>query len=273
MGVLSHDEINKCFLELLKEFDDFCNSNDLKYYLLWGTLLGAVRHKGFIPWDDDVDVCMPREDYEQLINTYNLKNRYPYLLIHFSQQKEVNRRLAFLTDTRIGLRKHGVSSKSKFDCLGIDIFPIDGVCDCSIKQNFHETEISIFQILYAVKTIDLEAPRSFARNIIIKIARAILKPISLKKIVTVCDSLAKKQSYCKTSRVGVYAIKTYGRYMIFNKTDFDRVIQIDFESLKLNIPIGYNNILTIIYGDYMTPPPVEKRKPHNPYDEYYIKGN
>lgn len=79
MQRLSSDEIKRIELNILLKFDDYCQENNLRYYLAGGTLLGAIRHKGFIPWDDDIDVCMPRPDYERFIRSYS-QAQYCYKL-------------------------------------------------------------------------------------------------------------------------------------------------------------------------------------------------
>ena len=76
MRILNNKEIKKIELNILLHFDSFCKEHNLRYYLSGGTLLGAVRHKGFIPWDDDIDVCMPRPDYEKMINIYQNKGNF-----------------------------------------------------------------------------------------------------------------------------------------------------------------------------------------------------
>lgn len=124
MRNISFEEMKKVELEILSFFADFCETHNLRYFLAYGTLIGAIRHKGFIPWDDDVDIQMPREDYDILISLFNIGNDSPYRLIS-PLEKQSCYTIVKIIDTRTIKIENGI----KNDPLGIDIdiFPLDGI--------------------------------------------------------------------------------------------------------------------------------------------------
>ena len=129
---LTIEELKAVELNILKDVAKFCEKHDIKYFLCGGTLLGAIRHKGFIPWDDDIDIAMPREDYERFFKLYNSSNtRY-----HAdSLENNPNWHMSFgrVGDTATVLYEHTLKEKYKEYHAFIDVFPVDGIPSCSWK--------------------------------------------------------------------------------------------------------------------------------------------
>lgn len=126
MKKLNLNEIKAVELNILKQFDQFCKNNNLRYYLAGGTLLGAIRHKGFIPWDDDIDVCMNRPDYERLLNEFPQNNDNSNLQICDIKYKNFDAPFCKIVanNTRVRNKFLGNLANSK---LWIDVFPVDGL--------------------------------------------------------------------------------------------------------------------------------------------------
>ena len=127
MQILSIDEVRKIQIERLQYLEKKCIENNLRYYLAYGTLLGAVRHKGYIPWDDDIDVVMPRADYEKFLNLMS-KDTHSYIkIVHLDNRKHFFGPYAMLINTQTGM-SHNAVRQEYIDGLGvyIDIFPLDG---------------------------------------------------------------------------------------------------------------------------------------------------
>ena len=244
-------EISK---EILMDFDAFCKEHHLEYHLSYGTLLGAVRHGGFIPWDDDVDVSMPREDYEKL---YNLWKSDPKNT-DFSCCKTQKGNCIYFPMTLI---RHNnttcVYEHSKdFDiCHGmkIDVDFLDGVPSSrilQIKQKFFARLYGLF--------VTQRVP-NLASKLVRFIAWSLLKIIRSNKMRDKIWMYSEKQ-------MKKYHFKDcdYVRYMgspISKREWYDDVVYFDFEGYKMPVPIGYDIILRREYGDYMQYPPVDKRKP------------
>lgn len=237
---------------ILEAFDLFCRENGLCYYLVGGTLIGAVRHKGFVPWDDDLDVAMPREDYEKMFLLWdNKRNRY----------KALRPSQNILTGVHIGLIRDSETTciydyARDYDiCHGlkIDIEPIDGCPESKLarrKQKF-------FCLVYGLMSAQRVPNHGSVMNK--KLAKIILSIIRSKKLRYRIFSFAETQvkkyriSECKNVRID------YG--YTFNKNVFGSPQMAEFEGKMYPIPYDYDTYLKRYYGDYMSYPPQEQCKP------------
>ena len=145
--MLSLQETKQCLLNILIAFDIFCEENNLKYYLCGGALIGAVRHKGFIPWDDDIDVLMPRPDYEKLFKIESKKRIGKNLELFSFKKGNSNLIFAKLGDISTYIYNQYQIEK---ECLSIDIFPLDGLSNSDYinKQNY--LKMNIYKNIYAL---------------------------------------------------------------------------------------------------------------------------
>lgn len=251
-------------LNLLEVFKEVCERKGLKYYIIYGTLLGAVRHKGFIPWDDDIDIVMPREDYDKLKKVSSSEFKEPY----FFQMPENDPdcfyggycRLRNSNTTGISMMDIG------HDCnngIWIDIMPLDTCVGDKKKLNKKIRRINLVQnLLYAKvygkdydKFGDLTSSQWKLYRLVSKFFKHRWLCGWLNRTITAYDD--KNSNYL--------AIFThYNRYQLFDKRDFESTVLLDFENLKLPAPKGYKRCLEMSMGkDYMKYPPLEKRKPHH----------
>ena len=247
-------ELQLCGLEILKEVDKFCRKNDIKYSLGEGTLLGAVRHKGFIPWDDDVDVYMTRENYDKFVNTFKSKNfRVEYfntLKIYWLPFAKVR----MLKDTKF----YTPAIEKICDYTGprIDIMPLDYVPEKSSKeQDKQGKKIKFWKMMLRNKCYPLHKKKKLHQYLPVPIA----KMLPYKYIVKKINYWLKKYDNLDCE----YVVNSSGDYDVrketFPKYYFDELKEIKFEDGKFYISKYYDEILTQIYGDYMTLPPEEKR--------------
>lgn len=245
-------EYKRLLILLLKEIDTFCNEKELTYYLDSGTLLGAVRHHGFIPWDDDIDLAMPREDYEQFINTFNSKNGeiisfksnsqyfYPYAKVNYKRSKVIEVELP------------------QIDGLGvnIDIFPLDGMPNQLYLRRIHQDFL-----MFLNKT----------RALMVRIKRKVpcyLKPLfRWKLLVFWIDKLGKKYSI-KNSLFCGNIVATTVRHKEIPIQCFNSTVYVDFEDGKYPAMSGYDEYLRRLYGDYMKLPPKEKQVARHNIEAY-----
>ncbi len=261
---LSLDEIKNIEFNILCEFVSFCDSHDLKYYLAYGTLLGAVRHKGFIPWDDDVDVLMPRPDYDKFIELTgynpiktNLETRLYRNCIHPNIYP-----FAKVIDINTIVFEKG-KSKKNISGIWIDIFPLDGYPE---DKNEADTLFNKYKKLRNLQDLATTNPFFVRQNIAKKIIKTFfiapfIKLYGVKKICKKIDILAQTYSFenCKAA-----ADFTWGdnieSYLL--KSELEPATQVQFEGKNFKAPAGWQQYLTRLYGDYLQLPPEEERIPH-----------
>lgn len=252
-------------LDILKEFIRVCEKNGLKYYAVGGTLIGAVRHKGFIPWDDDMDLAMPRRDYDLFIKKYH-KELPPHIKpndFHFSD-KDVYFYPLKLMNTGVRVTEDRLADTDAQSFLSIDIFPIDVLPDGKLSRYVYKAEFYKYKLLYALCNIDIlrkNVDRPLHERIIIKGAKKtnIGRHFDIRKIQKGYDCFLKKYSRGKGKLVGDIS-GAYGFKEFVPRKFFGKGTKLDFEGFKINAPSEYDLYLKHMYGDYMTLPPEDKRQ-------------
>ena len=224
------DELKSCILEVMDELDRFCRDNNIRYFLVGGTLLGAVRHKGFIPWDDDIDVAMLREDYEKFCKLFHSKNGYVLKCIHKAPE--------------IGAY--------------VDIFPLDYIEKDSLKvATFYGN--SIIKKLEDLKYMQLRKDRPLWKNALI-LAGRLLCFRSLPKIAKDRERRALAVAHSEPTEWITSLHGAWGIREIVTAQHFAETTEYSFEGRRYLGPVDADTYLTSIYGDYMTPPPEDKRE-------------
>ena len=264
-------QLQLCELEILDEFVRVCEKNKLQYYLVGGTLLGAVRHQGFIPWDDDIDVAMPREDYDKFaeIAASELGAQY------FYQSPETDPHY-FLTYAKI--RKNGTEvyeerfKGAKFHKgVFIDIFPLDFCPKPGPVCHFLFNVLAVMN--YRGQVDSGEAYRPY-EELSGKIGYAVLglfSPRGLVQLRRKLLSLSKRLSHRQfvANYPGAYGY----RKEVFPYGWYENVAQLSFEDRTFAAPTGFDKILRRAYGeDYLSLPPEEKRRQHISVDRVDLKG-
>lgn len=241
-------------LDMLLEVDRVCKKYNLCYFLFWGTLLGAVRHKGFIPWDDDTDIVMPRRDYELLLSHANDFSS-PYFL-----QTPLSDEGYYYSHAR--LRNTNTSAVDfpfkyqKFNMgIFVDIQPIDNI-DVS---NGGEKLFSTISNLNILNSIAMRLSNPDLSEYDKKRVNNYPGGDPLERYKTI-QLLSIRDLNKNTKHVSILAATTYGYSRdLFLKEDFDGSILVSYMGYKFPIPKGYDRILKTCYGDYMKLPPVEER--------------
>lgn len=260
MREIQFEEMKKIELNILTYFTEVCEENNLRYYLGGGTLLGAVRHKGFIPWDDDIDVMMPRPDFQKLLSL-SINNENYNIIKPGTAGYYYN--FAKLVDTRTILEEKGIK---RIDGLGvyIDIFPLDGMPETpdARKKRFKELN----SIRKRINNTCLLRPK-FHRNPFAYLNACRIynsnKNIDLSSLQKNYLDSALKNSFDDSEYVFA-AGGAYGARDIFPGKWFEKEIELQFENLSVKAFNGYDFYLTQLYGDYMTLPPEDERvTPHH----------
>ncbi len=257
-------EMQNRLLDMLKYFHEFCTQNDIRYYVVGGTTLGAVRHDGFIPWDDDIDVGLPRNDYERLIELFP-KNGNKYI-IESVYSDDVNFCYSFskIYDTSTTMIEN--TTKSLRRGIYIDIFPLDGVGNTKEEVITTYKPIGKKKDMLSLRTIKINSKRKWYKNIALWIIQHIPEKIlSEKKLCLEINELCKKKSYDDCEIVG-NLVGAWGRKEIMSKNMFGKPTLHKFENIEVNIQENFDGYLTHLYGDWRKLPPEEKRVSHHDYE-------
>lgn len=260
--------------EILKFLDAFCRKNNLTYFLMYGSLIGAVRDKGIIPWDDDIDIMMPRPDYDKLIQICSTENILPFKLFENSIVSEYPHPISRMSDQRY--KTNFANEKDYGIGLFVDIYPLDGVGDDLkrahklIKKAYRNASLCF-----------LTSRKKFGRdNTKSKIRMAVKFPAYIwanllgnhhyiKKSIKLCKEYSYEESKYVSGIAQPFRECNGENKNIYLKEWFE-VIETEFEGRKFCIPKGYDKILKMGYGDYMVPLPENQRDTHHTYDTYLI---
>lgn len=260
MKELSVEELKSRALEGLLYIDEFCKANSIRYSLAYGTLLGAVRHKGFIPWDDDIDVMMPREDYERFINTFEHPD---FAIITHKNNKDYLIPFAKVYD------KHSIIDElsQMKPCFGayVDVFPIDEYPDSEIENKRFLKNKKLLNIAHNLKIISFSKERKWSKNIALAVGKLLFIPVSLSYLTRKIEKLSIRYKNSQSSYAGIFAPTDSNPKWRMNKRIFEEFSTIEFEGHFVSCIKDTDTYLHNIYGDYMKLPPVDKRVSHHPY--------
>ena len=256
-----------------KEVIDFFDSEKIRYSLSGGSILGAVRHQGFIPWDDDIDINMPRRDYNRMVRLFDEKlgDRY------FLQTPEKCPELGLMVTQ---IRKKGTVARRKYDwktpaeeCgVSIDIYILENVFDnpvlrfiqknASMALSFAVAAVRFYNNRELPPEIEAAEGREYRFKRLKLVLGRILRIVPLKKWIAWCGFW---NSACCDRRTKLVAIPTGRKHFskeIYRRKDMCRFRKAMFEGESVNIPVRAEKYLTDFYGDYMTLPPEDKREKH-----------
>lgn len=254
-------------IELLVAFKDFCDKNNLLFYFCGGCCIGTLRHNGFIPWDDDIDVFMPRKDYERLSELWPKEvNPNKYKLCRSDKNNFYRSMLTAISDEETTFIKERQQDLNIPHGVRIEILPLDGCPESNFKRKMQLFWALLFQI-YNLE----EAPISKGKylEILGKIMLFIVPTHTMR--YHVWHFAEKKMSkYNINDCKFITELCARWQYMRnkYPKEAFESAIYKDFEGLKMPIPIGYDDYLKIAFGDYMTLPPESEQIPK--HDAVYI---
>lgn len=269
MKEITVDELLRLQVDILRQVDTFCRNNSIPYTVFGGTCIGAVRHKGYIPWDDDIDIAMTRPHYDRFIQSFNGKVDHLEVLA-----PELNwnyyATYANVCDTRT-LLDEGSNGHNRMNIgVKIDVFPIDAVP--SDIQEYHEQKMRF---------------RALWRNLYAK--RAVLRQVWASSIKTAVAIIARRlltinRSYAQIQKE-IHHLIIHEPFEMFSYVDlscypwptdslcpssvFEKYKDIMFEGITVSILDDYNTYLTRAYGDYMKLPPIEQQVPHHHFKAYW----
>lgn len=266
---LTETEKLEQMLLMLDDIDNTCKKHNLKYYLAYGSLLGAIRHNGIIPWDDDIDIQMPRDDYDKFISIYSKEGKYvitsprsPDPLYYFA--KVYNRNTVKIEE--------GISYKKRLPLgIDIDVFPLDNyhgtVTNGNRIPNKRSLRLLYFLRMFAIDEITTKKSRRYPW--LSYLLGVFCHIVGNKTIISIFEQIAKSNNKSQSDYYTVYSGMDY--ISIYKKADYGSCVKIPFENRYYSVPVGYDNILRSTYGDYMALPPKEKRVSHHLNAIYWEK--
>lgn len=260
---LTLPQIKEYELNMLIKLSEICDANGLKLYLCGGSALGAIRHHGFIPWDDDIDVCLSRPDYERLREILKTEKAIPkyYKMISF-EDGTFKMPLMKLIDTRTACDYEFLEGEEDTG-LWIDILPVDGLPDDehSIEKIYKKVEI--LRRIAAVGTAKKGTGKTKIKEIIKSVVIPIVKVIKSETFSAKIRQIAISNQYEGSSKVGIITWGLYGTSETMKKSEFEKQINVSFEGHTFKVASCVDSYLHNLYGDYMKLPPEEKRKKHD----------
>ena len=255
-------------LKILKEVVKICEEEKLTYFLMGGTFLGAVRHKGFIPWDDDIDISMPRKDYDKFFEIAQSKLPKNLIFKNFKKGNEKSMYISRVEDNSVQIEDSSAIKKRTRNAW-IDIFPLDGVPNNIIIRQFYKINLLMKRMLlqysqYSI-IVNQDLPnRPVHEKILIKIGGLlnVEKHLDTQKRLEKLDKALRRYDYDKSK----YVVNFMGAYKfneMFKKEIYENTAEYDFEGKKLIAPKDYDTVLTQMYGDYMKIPPEHQQNKHH----------
>ena len=257
--MLTIDEVKKIEITILSAIDKICERNNLEYYLCGGSMIGAVRHKGFIPWDDDIDIFLKRSDYNKLIDLMKKQKEYEWLGIlddstenyYYPFAKAVDKNTVAKMENN--LTKHGI---------WVDIFPIDFLPKEEKKRRRLLKKCYYYRAIVIAMTTDFSMVKHDTKMILKKILCIYAKIYGKKRIYKKYSDLIKDSERYENSKYVACLCPTYKEREIFEEDKLFKRKKYEFEEKEFWGIKNYDYYLSQLYGDYMKLPPVEKRRVH-----------
>ncbi|MBQ4588438.1 MAG: LicD family protein [Bacteroidaceae bacterium] len=259
-------ELKEIQLNVLEAVHNFCLNNNIKYSLACGTLLGAVRHKGYIPWDDDIDIYMLREEYNKFITLFPHCYKNHYELISLERNSNWNKVYAKAYDNRTIIYE-AMPYKVTIG-INIDIFPIDNVPEEEKEWINYNQKRLFFQQCLMAKALSFSSHRKFHKNLGIFLAKFLTIFINQRKLAVFLNYYSQKFNQKETKFVfeNVLGIIMKRR---FKKNIFKEFILMPFENKQFFAFKNYDEYLKNAYGNYMELPPINKRISHHLFKAYW----
>lgn len=270
MRYIDIDELKKIQCEVLVAIDNYCHENNIKYSIACGTLLGAIRHKGYIPWDDDIDIYVLRKDYERLVEMFPQSYVGHISLMTYERTNGWNRTYAKAVDNRTIFKEYTGDDIEMG--IGIDIFPIDNVPNDEEEwKRYDRRRRRLQNWKYSLKDSRLlknNKERPIYKTIVLALTRWLLFWLPSRLLCKYLDKIAQQYNgenchYVFENSLGILCKKR------FRKDVFEQIVRVPFESYEFDAFANYDEYLSNAYGNYMQLPPKEKQVSHHEFKAWW----
>ncbi len=268
-NLISDEEKKSVLMEILGKLDRLFSEYNITYYLAYGTLLGAVRHQGFIPWDDDIDLLIPRKDFIRLIHfceehKEELKKMNLEIVEYGVNKKDYFKRFK-IADTRTVMEEFGEERSAVF----VDIFPLDCLPDLPTKKLRKMCrKIVLMDNLWSLCNAGV-AQGSGLKKKVYAILLLLHKIFGCERMKKYYENKEISMSMVGEDRIFCYAEGAAVNSRFMKVSEWGKTIRIPFENDLFCVPENYDGILTMWYGDYMKLPPEDQRHSHEYYKMYW----
>lgn len=267
MKAIELEELKKLQLDIMQSIHDFCTKNNIRYSISGGTLLGAVRHKGYIPWDDDIDCMMPRPDYEKFVNTFNESNNTDFKLFSSYNDRFFFQPFTKVINTKTRLIEYEGRPQPNLGVY-VDIFPIDGLPNDEKERekywNIVAKKKNFSTVIYSKSNKNEHGIKKIVRLFLFYFFR----PFSANWYSKKLHKLGMKNSF-EDSQFVANSIFGYHKKEQMPKSIFDSFILLDFEDRKFSAVKDYNTYLSNLFGNYMQLPPKENQVSKHDFKVYW----
>ena len=261
MQPLNADEVKQIQLDILDEIARICKKNDIEFFLAYGSLIGAMRHQGVIPWDDDIDIWMKRAHYEKFIKCFNEKKSSDIYAKDFCDDGKSIFQFLKVINTQTSVKENFIRKDVNLG-IWVDVFPLDESSDTILRLGVAR---KISRLLW-IRSFALADP-DVGSSAFVKLAKKIISPFARK--VNVSQLCAKVDRLAKTKdangEAGSHLADLVAEATLdysYNKSWFDHVEYAEFEGRQMPVPAFYDEILTLRYGNWRQVPPEKDRAVH-----------
>lgn len=263
---MQHGELQETLLAILEEIDRICQAESISYFLYAGTLLGAMRHQGFIPWDDDIDVMMSRDEFERFCDrfpsssefelfTHRARRTFPYASAKVSR-----------TGTLV-VEEVDIAPDDRFG-VSVDVFPFDSISDNSLLYRAHVGVMWVVRAILLLKVVQPASDRPYFQRALLRMTRPALRWVSVETLTDARDAVARLWRYRRSESV---AMLVAGRPWRVSRAVIEPGTTLAFEGRRFPSPSNPSALLATQYGDYMKLPPAHKRRPPHRSVAYRIE--
>lgn len=261
--------------EILQELDKFCVEHHIRYSLAYGSLLGAVRHKDIIPWDDDIDVMMLRKDFEEFCKIYPKEGKKEYAVENHRTNPEIKTRLAYFTDTRTITYNIGYKKENNIQTYGIhiDVYPVDFIPDNIFVRRLFFWKRSIMFFIVRGAALHPEIRKKTINRVVLNAVKMVCNVFNQDNMIDALVRHCRKyENITPNENTMVSVLLDIGKPICFPYKIFDDFSEYDYAKKKYKGISDYDICLKLWYGDYMKFPPENERVPHKySKTEYYWK--
>ena len=262
------NETQRYIMQVLRSVIGILDELEIPYYMQGGTMLGAIRHLGFIPWDDDVDLGIPRADYERLLKEVSAKLPENLELRTYEDETDHHYYFARIVDTRYQIRRMG-SLEERLENIWVDLFPLDGMPNGGAARLWHKLRLTVVRLKYHLscfEKVNIKRPgRPLLERIIIRFAMLtrVGKWFNTRRQLDKMDALLKKYPPERSDwLVNFMGQTSYKFNEMFKKEIYGQKTLYPFEDMQLVGPEHYDDYLKSLYGEYMAPPKEADRNAH-----------